>query len=710
MVDNIKLKIQNSVFAKGKHTKTKIIIAGIISLLISIFLVVYRYTKIWDVLPIFSIVIFFISVHFIFKVKDIYGFIYKYRFLLALLVFTYIVIMGYSGSSIGIYKDIIQSSDSQAYYSPILGKSRVIRGDEWNVNTPLAISQSIDKDSPFGYYNDNLRGTKTEMFSVASAPVADVMILAKPFFVGFLLFGAEHGLAFMWYGKEIALMLISFELCMLISNKKKLISLFGMILVVFSSATQWFFITDFVIWGGLALILFDKFMTTNTYKIKILCALGIFISVISYIFILYPAWQLTYGYTLIPILIWIIWKNNKQYKMNYKDMLIILAVIILSAAIGIRYYSLSKDVLYAVSNTDYPGERFILGGGGETTLFSYIYSVVFPYINKLENPCELAGMYSLYPIPTIIAFIFMLRNKTRRKHFAFILPALIVSVLLSIWAFVPTNRIFAKITLLYMVPANRVVIPLGFMQIILMVYIMGNIEKEDVIIKNVNIAKVLAVILSIAIMMIAINTDKEEVMGNLKSYVFGLILLVETYALFTINKDNSQKLLITVALPIALLSGITVNPVQKGISVITNKPVAKEVQKIVSEDPDNNLWLSELFPDYFLASGARVLNSVNTYPNFDMYKTILKDKFEQEEYRKIYNRYAHVYMQVTDKESTVELLYMDAVRIKVNAETIKELGVKYIIEREDIEKYETKNVDFEKIYDEDGIMIFKVNY
>jgi len=67
-------------------------------------------------------------------------------------------------------------------------------------------------------------------------------------------------------------------------------------------------------------------------------------------------------------------------------------------------------------------------------------------------------------------------------------------------------------------------------------------------------------------------------------------------------------------------------------------------------------------------------------------------------------------MQVTDKESTVELLYMDAVRIKVNAETIKELGVKYIIEREDIEKYETKNVDFEKIYDEDGIMIFKVNY
>lgn len=699
------------IIEKGNYTKIKVVIAIILSILLGTFITIHSRNNIWDRIPVYSCIIMFAFLHLIIPIKNIYEFIYKKRYIIALVLLIYLVVMEYSGSSIGCYNNNIQPDDnSNKYYSPIFGKAQPIRSDEWNVNTPIAVSQVVDEENQFKYFNNNLRGTMTEMFSVASSPVLDILLLAKPFFIGYILLGASKGLAFMWYGKIIAMMLVSFELCMLLTNKKKVVSLLGMILITFSAATQWWNITEYIIWGGLALLLFDKFMTSTKYKIKIPCAIGIFISAISYIFILYPAWQLTYGYVFVPIFIWIIWKNRKVYKMNWKDILIILIVIIAIAGIGLRYYMMSKDVINAVSNTDYPGKRFELGGAGVSALFSYVYSFFFPYTSKVSNPCELSGMISIFPIPMLVAIIYMIRNKESKKHFSFLIPALIIGIFLSIWCLMPTNEFIAKVTFMYMVPGTRAVVPLGLLQILIMIYIMGNITEKDKIINNASIAKIFATVLSVIILSIAIRTDTENVLGNLKAYICGLALFIQIYSLLTINNKNSQNTLIAVLIPIAIATGAMVNPVQKGISVLLEKPVAKEVQKIVKEDKENNMWIAEYLPNYFLASGAKVINSVNTYPNFDLYKTILKDKADEEEYRKIYNRYAHIYVQIIEEESTIELVQADALRIKINPETIKELGIKYIVGSSQLESFSTENVQFERIYDELGMLIYKINY
>ena len=119
------------------------------------------------------------------------NFLYNKRYIIALGILAIIVILELSGSSIGLYADGIQPSYQERDYKPLLGKARAIRSDEWNVNTPIGVSQAIDEDTKFAYYNDNLRGTSTEMFSIAATPVADILILAKPFYIGFLIFGAE---------------------------------------------------------------------------------------------------------------------------------------------------------------------------------------------------------------------------------------------------------------------------------------------------------------------------------------------------------------------------------------------------------------------------------------------------------------------------------------------------------------------------------------
>ena len=58
-----------------------------------------------------------------------------------------------------------------------------------------------------------------------------------------------------------------------------------------------------------------------------------------------------------------------------------------------------------------------------------------------------------------------------------------------------------------MTPAGRLAVPLGFSQILLIVYMLGNFTKEDIILKNEIIKKAGTVLASISIMYIALKTD-----------------------------------------------------------------------------------------------------------------------------------------------------------------------------------------------------------
>lgn len=218
---------------KGNYTIFKIIVAFIISFTLSTIYTITRTTIVIDRIFLVGAILMFIALHFILKLKDIYEFIHKYRFQIAGVLFIIAVIFEYSGSSIGVYNDILQGEARSTYFEPVLGKYRSIRSDEWVVNTPIFVSQALDTNNRFAYYNNNLRGTMTDMFSVVAPAVLDILTLARPFNIGFLLFGASRGLAVLWAGKWICLVLVAYEFFLLITDKKKVISACGMLLVVF---------------------------------------------------------------------------------------------------------------------------------------------------------------------------------------------------------------------------------------------------------------------------------------------------------------------------------------------------------------------------------------------------------------------------------------------------------------------------------------------
>ena len=298
---------------KGNYTKLKLIVAVIISFIISTIYTKAQPVFIIDRIFLVAGLVMFILLHFIIKLNDMYNWIYKSRFYIAGIAFAIAVIFEYSGSSIGIYDVILQGETTNTYFEPVLGKYRNIRSDEWVVNTPIFISQAIDQQNKFAYNNNNLRGTSTDMVSVVAPAVLDILTIARPFNIGFILLGPSRGLAVLWAGKWISLMLVAFEFGMLITDKKKLISLCGMLLIVFSAATQWWNMTDVLLWGMLALILVDKYLKSEKLKTRIICAIGILISAVSYVFIMYPAWQVPFIFIYIAIFIHLCIKNRKNY-------------------------------------------------------------------------------------------------------------------------------------------------------------------------------------------------------------------------------------------------------------------------------------------------------------------------------------------------------------------------------------------------------------
>ena len=641
--------------------------------------------------------------------------VYKKRFWIAAVVFVILVLLQVSNSSIGMYNTYIQPNISKWNYSPIIGDAQGIRSDEWNVSTVAQISQAMDVDR-FAYYNDNLRGTSTDMFSMLSTPVLDIMVLAKPFNIGYLLLGPGMGLAFFTSGKIIAALLVSFEFFMLLTNKKKMYSLLGTILIVFSAATQWWTMFDYFIYSFLALVLFDKFLTTDKLKVKIFSALGIVLSALAFIFILYPAWQVPFAYIILGLAIWIIIKNCKTYKFNKRDLIIIICAVLILGMFGLRYYMLSKDTLTAITSTAYPGARFETGGGESRTvslanLFSYVYSIRFAYSENPMNFSVASSMLSLFPVPMIIALVFLIRNKDRKQHFKFLIPMLLISVLFTLWILVSFPHFLAKISLLYMVQPQRIIVPLGVIQILMIIYLISHVKEEDKIF-NKFISLGVTAVLAVGVYYFTTKFNIVEAYGahQARDFVLGLILFFEFYFLITINKEESKKYLTGLLMIVAIVTGIRVNPVQIGVDVVTDKPVSKKIQEIVSEDKDNNLWIGEAWPNYLIANGARVVNSTNIYPNFDLWKVLLDEQYEDPVYENLYNRYSHIAMTVTDGETQVSAIQNDMCEVKISFEDIEDLGIRYVLTSRHIEDYNNDKIKFENLYSEDGISIYKVNY
>lgn len=643
----------------------------------------------------------------VFGIKKTINYIYKYRYICFVFIILYLLIMNYNTSNINAYDSYIQPNLSNEKYQPIFGKTQSIRSDEWGVSTPTKISQSINTIN-FSKTNDILMGKSNIVSLYPKLATKTYFNVASPSLIGYLLLPVDRGLSFDNFFEWVLLIFVTFDFCMIITNNKKKYSVLGSILIGLSPALIWWNSFQIILYGELAILFVNNLLKAKKIKMKIIWSLLLGWSGACYIMTMYPAWMIPYGYVFLALLIYVIAINSNENRF-WQVLLYFLLAIAVIALLVIPNIIQSGDIVELISNTSYPGARSDTGKSPTWFyLFNYI-GTIFYSIKEVGNPSELSQFICFFPIPILMGIGTIFKNIKNKKIDWLNILLLGTTALLLLYVFFDVG-ILAKITMLTSSTTKRAQVTIGYISVLLLLRNLALNEKKEKIFSVKNfILLILAIIISVILIKIY-NYYFPEYLGRIMiKAVF--LFLVFCIGLMLMNNEKLNKYLVMgMGFPLIIV-GIIILPISKGIYIMKDKPAAQKIQEIVFND-NKGIWItaeeSFVVSNYLVANGAPTLNSTNYYPNFELW-----NKFEDfEKYYEQYNRYAHIQISILPykEKSNLELMQEDLLKLNLSTSDMERLNIKYIFTQIDLDKYTNTKIKFNKLYQEDNVLIYEVLY
>ena len=639
--------------------------------------------------------------------ENIIDFIIKWRFVISIIVFTLCIIFKIHGSSIGMWDGMITEKINPQEKNVIIGENRAIRSDEWSVQSTYYFAQAMSDD----YYplmNKEVSENGQNMILSYNAPVANITVIGKPFNWGFLLLGKEYGLSWYWAFKVIALILLSFELSMILTKKNKVLSLVGAFWITYSPAVQWWFmqhVGDIVFFSIAMIVSFCKYFEYHeSTKYRIVNSVIFATSTIGFALVIYPALQVPFAYLILVLMAIVFFKFIKNNKLNKVDYVLISSILICIASILGYFFIVSHDAIALSLNTVYPGKRVSLGGGTDLfRLSDFIINTFIPYKDIYlpnMNDCEVSSFINFF-FGSVIILIASIKKK---KVDGVGISLFIISVCQLIWSFVEFPQWFAKITFLSYVTSSRMILAFNFTAMLLSIWAIGVLFREKLFSKKVGI---LVAIVNFAFYVGLIITSIFTEYVSMKSY----IIVFSIYLVINISLFCGIKKLFYISMSIIIVvSGMTVNPVARGVGAIYNKTLSKAIIDISNKDT-NGVWIAEgeIKGDYLYANGAKTFGGTQFYPDKEKWDKI-DPKGENEFY---YNRYAHVKINLSNEKTSFNLDFLDAITVNMSLDDMSKINVKYIVTNRDLEnEFSDSSINFKKLYnsDVDNIKIYEALY
>ena len=631
----------------------------------------------------------FLLMHIMFDIEKLYDYIISNRYKIAAILLLFISIMQFTNSSNSYYSLATFEKDK---YSSIIGSPISYLSDEYSVETPIAVSQSLNH---FRYFNPFLRGIPTDVFSIVHPPILHFLSIGKLYNIGFL-FGPHIGLAFDNGFKIIFLALATFELLEIITNKKSYYSLLGSFVVTFSFASQAQISTSLMIaCGETIIVLINKFLNEKSIQKKTLYILGIVISGITYVFRFYPAYIIPFGYLFLALFIWIIVKNKNNYKPCIIDLVLIIIGIISLILVGLMYYYKSIDTLNIVNQTAYPGNRIPDFKNGFSLPFTYLYNFLIPFIMFKDNFAA-ASIIGLFPLPIILGIVHLFKKPSKEDKI-FLIPMIIVSVFITIFVIVGFPNTICKLTLMSYTIQERAAVALALSCFYIMMYIFSNLQEEFL-----GKYSKIVVIFILMIVIALFGLPKEILQNRILISIVPSVFCLLAYCLMN-NDKKEYRIIFAFALITLTLPGIFYRPVTIGVHAITDLDISARIRTIVESD-ENALWYGADLPrglsNLLVANGAKTLTSVSPYPNKDMYVSLLGDEAFDEEKELAWNRYGQFeteLLNINDVQKSEK--GEDIINLYVNYDGLRKLNVKYLLTYDDEQTLREKGIPATKIYE-----------
>ncbi len=632
------------------------------------------------------------------RVEETAEIFYRLRYVLGGIFFLLCVILEVHGSSISIYAHIMGHRELDA---DLLGHFRPIRSDEWIVFTPFAFAQYF---ADFALINDIVRAAPTNMFMIYGQAVEHLAMIFRPAQLGYMFLDQGSGLAFFWVSRLVVLFLVSLEFARKILSAKRSVSLLYAVMVTFSPLAQWWwsvnFIAEILAAGQGVVVCWKMYFDLQASRQRFLAATGFLWCAGIYILSMYPAWQVPFGWTFLLCMIAATVDSNGVLKILRRDKFFWLVGVIVMLAPICHVLYISRDVIEIIRATEYPGSRFILGGGLNAWIHMlYGVSAVLPFHSidptGITNDCEAATFFSAAPLGLII---FALVTVKRRQFDLLMTLLVVLSGVFMFWEAIGFPAWLCKITMLGMSIEYRTRIVLDFAQMLILFRGLSLLELNFSRSEKIFAAGAISIVGAILAYQFIPDWLGAKKILALTAFNFAAIYLLA---------GRLTNLRVGILIAMMLLIGATINPIACGVDVIYKLPVGQKISEIVARD--KSFWLVEddgiIRNDFPIMFGAPTINSVNIYPALDRWKKLDPTG----KYFKLYNRYAHIKI-IFDSGATRFDIHLDTTTLLLNPADLPKLDVRYILSPHgDLEKFSTAAVKITKFYEDAGSYIYRVN-
>ncbi|WMB28353.1 hypothetical protein N1496_01590 [Streptococcus didelphis] len=346
----------------------------------------------------------------------------------------------------------------------------------------------------------------------------------------------------------------------------------------------------------------------------------------------------------------------------------------------------------------YPGHRISVGGDLSWRRLSDLYSnFILPFkVPKLGNQVEAST--SLHLLPYILFILPFIVKKTKIKENIFGFTMLAYSILLFFYTVIGLPEIIARISLFSFVTSGRAWQSLAVIGVFVSIWFIGYVWDSQIISEKRPLV-FLSLIITLFLAFITINqAEYRNYIGNKYILMISLAIFILIIAILY----KKKVILILTLLPLIVGSGMTVNPVVKGLSAVESKSLTFKIKEIVHRKPQG-VWISEgslyNYPQMF---GAKTLNSVRFYPDIKLMRLLDPNNKKQN----IWNRYAHMQVFLTKDKTNMQAPVPDVLNIQLSTEELSRLNVNYVLTHRNLQ--EEFGDSFQRVYgpDLDGNSIY----
>lgn len=612
-----------------------------------------------------------------------FDFLYKWRWLIALVVFVLLVLAQVHTSNAAAYMYNFQA-DPSVENSILFGRPRLFRTDEYVVQLPYYWSQYYNN---FQEISHQMSVTGQNMIIGYNAPVWDITMIGKPFVLGYLLLGNEYGISWYFCAKTILMFMVAIEMFNILV-KNRYVAVFGAFIFTFAPGMQWWYsphFYDVIFWACTLFVVGYWFFMARGWKKWLMSLLSIS-ALTGFVLALFPSLQVPLGMLALFLMIACLIRDRDQLQFKKTDLLNVIFVI---AGVGIVLVPTlwgMRNEIEILMNTAYPGSRVSVGGDGQLwRLFANPVSIMQSFLDpKLLNNSEISS-YTHFGLACMMYYPFLRFALFKKKdRQAWVGDVLMIAMIIEVtFMFVQFPEWLSKLMLLSY--CNRMNTVFGVTATIFTVWTIQMAFQTEMRFKKtitflVFVVYAAGAFVTVKYMDIPHFNDFIN-HGSLVIYAFMIGITIAFY----LSMTRFKQLGLAGMILWTACSGCLVNPIMIGSASVTDYPIAKKTRQLVEDDPDA-WWAymgSNIRAGLLTANGAKVVNGVSFYPDFEKWELLDPELVDSD----TINRYAHIQMTpITSGETEVTVDRPDLLTVHIDPFDLEKWNVRYLMADEDYMK------------------------